>query len=126
MASKKKDAEPVAPLDLDVDGALESIIAKALPKLTELVESEGEIERSIKCPHCSRSHLHTIKAVGNMKDLGSLVGTLTTARSKLREKDDPASARAVKIGVDLAELSNAEIAERIVALEEQLGAVTEV
>lgn len=61
-----------------------------------------------------------------MKDLGSLVGTLTTARSKLREKDDPASARAVKIGVDLAELSNAEIAERIVALEEQLGAVTEV
>jgi hypothetical protein len=107
-----------------IDSALERIIDKALPKLEDLVENGGVTTTPFTCNGCGRQHQVTHR-VSNTKDLGALVGTLTTARAKLKEKEDPTSAKAIKYQVDLGELSSAALAERIVLLEEQLAVSVE-
>lgn len=95
---------------------IEALLGSAVAELKNLVGGKSKATR-IKCPACATETTHDIK-VADADLLVKAVSALSMASTRFKDKDDATSVKAVKLNADLAALSSAELAERIIALEE--------
>ena len=101
--------------------AIERLLPKAVAELEELIESGGKRSLRLRCEKCGNTNTHEVK-VADADLLVKAVSALSSAMPRLQSKDDPRTARAVKIQSDKSEMTDAELTEYIANLEAQLDA----
>lgn len=87
--------------------------------MKDLIKGKAKSAR-VRCEKCSHSWSQEFQQV-DADLLVKAVGTFSQAAPRLASKEDATSSKVIKLNADISEMSSNELAERIIALEEQLA-----